>query len=553
MSTQAMIAATMFAGLGLFFFAMHFLCVNLKRLADQKLKQRIARLTSSAPAGLSVGAILIVLTQSGTAAVFLLVGLLRAGMLTLKQVQPVILGLNLGAGLIVLFLTMDIRIAVLLLIGATGVLYAFGPRHKEQITGAAIGVGLLFLGLQIMRDAASQLETQAWFVHFVESIAGVPLLAFFAGIVLTLFAQSSIAVSAVMIVFLQSGLLGLQDGIMFVYGANVGGSILMMLLSINLSGVQRQVALYKFGLNTGSALILVPLFYLETMTGLPLVIFLVSSLSDNPGTQAALAYVLFNVLPVPVLLLLLNQSADLLRRISPQTRVEVGAMPKHLVPPFPEPACIAQRLVELELIRLLQLIADGFDCLRVGRKSGDLHENLEATAALHKIIEDAVNDIAARRTLLPEDHERIDMLVRILYTVGAMRDTLKDLGSEIAYLRRQRPELTFSDSAIEGLDAILSVLISIAHDRDADTLEILARLTSKRGNGINAIKVAYLQDENLLKMRDRGRLLNAMNLCERLIWLFGETGRAYGRVGRSQVEVLSCVFETQAGLKRQRA
>jgi len=546
-------AAAMFAGLGLFFFAMHFLCVNLKRLADQKLKRRIARLTANAPAGLSVGMFMIVLTQSGTAAVFLLVGLVRAGMMTLRQVQPVILGLNLGAGMIVLFLSLDIRIAVMLLIGVSGILYAFGSRHKEHVTGAAIGIGLLFLGFQIMRDAASQIETQAWFVQFVETAAGAPVLAFVAGIVLTIFAQSSIAVSAVMIVFLQSGLFELRDGILFVFGANIGSSVLMLLLSVNLSGAQRQVALYKLGFNAIAAMVLLPMMYVEAVAGVPLVVALVSHLSAEPGTQVALAYMLFNALPVPVLLMLLGPTADFLQRISPETCTELGAKPKHLVSPCQEPPTVVQRLVELEMVRLLRLNSGAFESMRSGRGSRDLHASLEAAAALHKTIDETLKDLASDRSLSVEEHGRVDLLGRILYLTKGMREALHDLGTDVFFLRKNRPDLWFTDSSVEGLDAILSVLISVAHDRNSDTLDVLKRLTSANANGFNAIKVAYLQDEQLLAGEARSHLLSAMNLCERLIWLFGESSRAYARLGQSHLEVLPTVFEKQAETARLRA
>ncbi|WP_420332779.1 Na/Pi cotransporter family protein [Roseibium sp.] len=543
----------MFAGLGLFFFAMHFLCVNLRRLADQKLKRRIARITSTAPAGLSVGMLMIVLTQSGTAAVFLLVGLVRAGMMTLRQVQPVILGLNLGAGLIILFLTLDIRIAVMILIGVSGILYAFGSRHKEHVTGAAIGVGLLFLGFQIMRDAASQIETQAWFLQFVEVTAGAPFLAFLAGMFLTILAQSSIAVAAVMIVFLQSGLFELQDGILFVFGANIGSSVLMLLLSASLSGVQRQVALYKLGFNAIAALVLLPMMYIEAVFGVPLIVALVSHLSADPGTQVALAYVLFNALPVPVLLLLLGPTADYLQKLSPETRAELGAKPKHLVSPRPELPSVVQRLVELELVRLLRLKSEAFQSMRSDRGSRDLHASLEAASALHKTIEETLRDMASDRSLSVEEHGHVDLLGRILYLTQGMREALHALGADVIHLRKSRPEMCFADSAVEGLDAILNVLISVARDRDSDTLEVLTRLTSAKGNGINAIKVAYLQDEQLLIGEARSRFLSAISLCERLIWLFGETSTAYGRLGLCQVEVLPSVFEQQGAATRLRA
>ncbi|MEP3279272.1 MAG: Na/Pi symporter [Stappiaceae bacterium] len=540
----------MFAGLGLFFFAMHFLGLNLKLLADQKLKKRIAKLTSTTPAGMLVGIIMIVITQSGSAAVFLLVGLVRAGMLSLRQAQPVVLGVNVGAGMIVLFLTMDIRIAVLLLIGISGITYAYGSRNREQVAGAAIGVGLLFLGLQIMREAASELESTDWFVGAVKSAAGSPLLALAAGAVLTVITQSSMAVAAVMIVFLQSGLFGVQEGVMFVYGTNVGGSVIMLLLSAHLSGVQRQVALYLVGFNFVAALFLVPLFYVETTMDVPLVVAFVSQIGDNAGTQAALAYILFNLFPLPLLLLLLSQTAGMLRALSPETKVELNSKPKYLNPPMPDQPSIAVRLVELELQRMFDLIADGFDNLRADRNIKALHESLEGVDSLCGVINETINEITSKLTLGAEDYERIDMLVRILYTTDSMRTALEGLGSDIAYLRRNTPGLTFSDSAVEGLDAILCVLMDVARAQDAHDIEVLSRLTSKEGNGTKAIRLAYLKGEGMVRTQDRSHLLSAMNYCERLIWLFGEAGTAYSNLDHSPFEIHVQEVEEPARIHR---
>ncbi len=510
---------------------MHFIGVNLKLVADLALRRRIAQLTSTTPAGMLVGGIMIVVTQSASAAVFLLVGLVRAGMLTLRQAQPVILGINVGAGLILLFLTIDIRIAVLILIGVSGIAYTFGPSDRERLAGAAIGIGLLFLGLQIMREGAADLEGMQWFHDVVAAAAGSPSLALLAGAVLTVIAQSSIAVSAIMIVLLQSGLFGLNEAVMFVYGTNIGASILLLLLSTGLTGVQRQVTLYLIGFNFAAALILVPLFYLEMMTGMPLVVALVSSVGSNAGTQAALAYVAFNALPVPFLLLLLSKTARLLQSVSPQTPVELGSRPEYLNPPLPNEPSIALQLVELEQQRLLHLISGALDCLRSGSGAKALRDNLDGIDSLQRTIAQSVNQITSRQALGAEHYRRIDRSLRVLYTTASMRDALERLGSEIVHLRANSPELTFPHAVVEGLDAILSILTSVARSHDEDDIGLLTLMTSKEGNGTGAIRRAFLNGENTVRIEDRSHMLNALNYCERLIWLFGEAGQAYGRIG----------------------
>ena len=66
---------------------------------------------------------------------------------------------------------------------------------------------------------------------------GQPALSFIIGALLSILAQSSLAVVVVMITFQKSGLFGLEDAIMFVYGANVGSSILTYFLAAKLTGV----------------------------------------------------------------------------------------------------------------------------------------------------------------------------------------------------------------------------------------------------------------------------------------------------------------------------
>ncbi len=56
---------------------------------------------------------------------------------------------------------------------------------------------------------------------------------------------------------------------------------------------------------------------------------------------------------------------------------------------------------------------------------------------------------------------------------------------------------------------------------------MLEMMTSEDGNGISAVRSAYLAEESGLGRMERMRLLASANHCERLIWLFREMGAAY--------------------------
>ena len=70
-------------------------------------------------------------------------------------------------------------------------------------------------------------------------------------------------------------------------------------------------------------------------------------------------------------------------------------------------------------------------------------------------------------------------------------------------------------------------LIDLSKSRSKEDAVILNTVTSEDGNGMKSVREAYLAEEQGLDASERMRLLASANLCERLIWLFGDMGRNY--------------------------
>lgn len=122
--------------LGIGFFALHFLSQNLRQLASRQLRQTIARFTDRPHRGMLLGAVMITITQSGPVAVFVRVVLVRAGMLSLEQAQPILLGVTVAARLTVLFLTLEIRPATMVLNAVSRAGYVYGDLRVQRIARA---------------------------------------------------------------------------------------------------------------------------------------------------------------------------------------------------------------------------------------------------------------------------------------------------------------------------------------------------------------------------------------------------------------------------------
>ena len=93
-----LVIATLLAGLGLFFVGLKLLTENLKLLSGRRLRENISVWTRNPFFGLAWGGLFITITQSAAAATFIIIGMLRAGMLNVKQILPILIGMNCFAG-----------------------------------------------------------------------------------------------------------------------------------------------------------------------------------------------------------------------------------------------------------------------------------------------------------------------------------------------------------------------------------------------------------------------------------------------------------------------
>ncbi len=207
-----MIIASLLAGLGLFFYGMALLTDLLKQFSGKSLREKIVQWTDKRLQGLLWGGVLIAITQSTAAATFILIGMMKSGMMTVKKSMPMIIGFNMFAGLIVFILVIDIKTFIFLVIDISALLFTSDRAYKfKNISRAILGMAFLFLGLITMQNGVAPLATEPWFKDTIEYAQGSYFLAFFIGTALTILVQSSLAVIVFGIAFERAGLLSMYD------------------------------------------------------------------------------------------------------------------------------------------------------------------------------------------------------------------------------------------------------------------------------------------------------------------------------------------------------
>lgn len=520
------IVAWLLAGLGLFFAGLQLLTENLKRLSGRRLRTLVARYTRSTLMGVLWGGVFIAVTQSGAATMFIIVSMLRSGMMAVRQAMPMIIGVNVVGALIVLILVVNIKLAVLFLIGAAGVLYKADNRSTTaSLIGALFGVAMLFFGLDVMNDSVAPLAGEAWFADLLSWTRGSYLLGFVIGCALSFVVQSSIAVMAVVLAFEHSGIFGLGESVMIVYGANAGSSLLTLLLSVNLKGQARQIAMFQTFYNIAGAVLLVPLFYVELWFDAPLMLAAIRAITDDVGGQIAAAFILFNLIPGAILLPLLTPATALLQRLWPDTEVEVASRPKYLHEHAADDPDTGMDLVALEQARLVQYLSRMFDALRPDRPAAGFGQIQEAHGILAITIRETLDDLGSARHLGEASYERLNALLSFQHSLEAAAATLSGIAREHRTLVATEVGRRFSAAIVEGLDTIVMSLCDVLQSHDPGDRAMLAAMTSDEGNGIRSVRSAYLAEDRDLDPDERLRLLAAANHAERLIWLLGDLGR----------------------------
>lgn len=304
--------STIIGGLGLFFAGINLVSQNIKSCGETYTPSLLRSLTQSdiksGLGGILAGA----LTSSGKSVTFTLAALSELGVFNLRKCLPIIMGGSIGSAFIVLWASLSLEYFIYALFALSGLCYQFGDMNRKRtrlIAGIALGFGLLFLGLQMIKTGAAPIKEFSWFESYIQATEGHWLLALLVGAILAFISQSGASVAIIAISLVNVGLLGYHEAIMLVFGTNIGSGLSTGLLGLGLSGLARQLVMFHSFFKIIGIIVLVPLLYIEVYAGIPLLTAMVSHLSSSTSMQIAGIYLLYEIITAITLLGLLNHIA----------------------------------------------------------------------------------------------------------------------------------------------------------------------------------------------------------------------------------------------------
>ena len=155
-------------GLGIFLLGMKNMSEGMQAVAGTGLRRMISLATNNRFLATGVGVLVTCLVQSSSITTVMVVGFVNGGLMSLAQGVGVIMGANIGTTITGWILVLKIGKYGLPILGVPAFAYLFSKGDRLRYLAMAImGVGMIFFGLELMKDACSQIRSLPEFADWL--------------------------------------------------------------------------------------------------------------------------------------------------------------------------------------------------------------------------------------------------------------------------------------------------------------------------------------------------------------------------------------------------
>ncbi|MFV0416314.1 MAG: Na/Pi cotransporter family protein [Chthoniobacterales bacterium] len=330
--------------LGIFLYGMKVLSEGVQKFAGAQMRRVLSSVTNNRVSGMLAGLFTTVLVQSSSATTVLVISLVNAGLLTLMQSIGVIMGANLGttftAWIVAMVGKFSLAKIAVPVIGIGFPLFFIGKERARFFGEFLIGFGILFLGLNFLKDSVPDLhlmiQEDPLMAARIEGVISMLdghgyssyLLFLVAGIVLTMIVQSSSAAMAITITCAINGWFGDDPLQVFrisaavVLGENIGTTVTAWLASLGANTSAKRAARAHFLFNVLGVVWMLAVFLVFTNAVWTATGYLPEGLKSAKGGfqqsevafATAIFHTAFNLVNVLILLWFVPQIARLVER-----------------------------------------------------------------------------------------------------------------------------------------------------------------------------------------------------------------------------------------------
>jgi len=472
-------------GLALFLYGMQMMSSGLEAAAGSRMKMILERLTANRFLGVLVGAAITAVIQSSSATTVMVVGFVNAGMMTLNQAVWIIMGANIGTTVTGLLIALDVgELAPLFaFVGVALVVFVKKPQlqHIGQILA---GLGVLFIGMDMMSSAMSPLRESEAFINLMSTFSN-PLLGILAGAGFTAVIQSSSASVGILQALANSGVIGLPSAVFVLFGQNIGTCITAVLASIGTSRNAKRATIIHLLFNVIGTVIFTLLFLVFPIA------YVIDGSLTLPGSlgqtiaglmpashagQIALVHTSFNIITTILLLPLGNYLAKAAVKILPE-RPEDKADQLHLE--YLTPIQISSKdgglgvsaiyvdQMQHELRRMMEMAKDNVEASFRSVLNRD-EEELEQVEKTEEYLDFLNKEISLHvsRLITYETNEKASAVVSSFFTISGNIERIGDHADNLAGYTRMlnKRNISFTGVAHDEISAMRDICLEGIND-----------------------------------------------------------------------------------------
>ncbi len=304
---------TLVGGVALFLFGMHMMGEGLEKAAGGKLKTILAKMTGNPLLGFLLGLLVTAVVQSSSATTVMVVGLVSAGVMTLRQSITVIIGANVGTTITSWILSLtgiegnNVFLQLVKPSSFTPVLAVIGvvllmmtkSEKKKNVGTILIGFAVLMFGMEAMSGAVEGLRDVPAFAEILLMFSN-PILGVLAGTVLTAIIQSSSASVGILQALCSTGTVMYSTVVPIIMGQNIGTCVTALMSCAGASKDAKRAAIVHLYFNLIGSVLFLGIFYAINAIYPPLFRDFLNAAADEMGI--AVIHTTFNVLSTLVLL-----------------------------------------------------------------------------------------------------------------------------------------------------------------------------------------------------------------------------------------------------------
>lgn len=470
-------------GLALFLYGMQMMSTGLEAAAGNRMKSILEKLTSNRVKGVLVGAAITAVIQSSSATTVMVVGFVNSGLMTLKQAVWVIMGANIGTTITGQLTALDIgAIAPLFAIAGVGAIMFIKSEKVHHISSIFAGLGILFMGMDMMGAAMSPLKESEAFISLMTKFDN-PLLGILVGALFTAVIQSSSASVGILQALASTGMIPLSSAVFVLFGQNIGTCITAVLASIGMKvNAKRTTVIHLLFNIIGTVLFTV--ICLVT----PYVTWIEAMTPGDPVAQIANAHTVFNIVTTLLLLPFGTHMANIAVRILPDSKkADDEDLRLKYIRPFESSYAIGHSAVAVSQVRdevnrmrdmVAKNISDSFDSLvqydeKLRKKVSEREEYIDF---LNKGISEYIVSLMASEMNM-SDSRKINGYYAIISNLERIGDHAVNLAEYGDDMRKW--EIDFSDTVKEELNEMKAQCIAALDNLKEVTSENVERILSQ--------------------------------------------------------------------------